>query len=560
MAQKLLFAVMLHSLEVVRIDQCLARMRRGDAGLFPLWAVRLVLLFVLFRFGTVQDAYGQEALESSASAQHSTGADSHASASSLIELERRLQLLEEHNRNLEKTNSQLQRRIQSLEDGEIVPSASSSKASAPNSADLKGNSPLYSSSSSLSLASEPLPPMHVRGNAPSVYASPSTSWQREYEQAPLESKIPQGHKIQVSDNTWFDVGIGVRSSYRHEGFDNMNGAYLDNTRFYFNGQIAPHLLIEGNLDARQGPSRVLTPNNISDIHLLDGIVKLEINDYVNVWAGQLLLPIDRDNLAGFFYLNTFEFPFIWDYPSVYQGRDYGAAYWGQQKIGSGLLKWQAGIFFDRYLGTAAPNEPVFAGRVMYDFWDPEPGYYLVNSYFGEKNILAIGVSGMFQQDAVLNAPSSAYYGMPLPGFMGVSLLTPETASFGNVEADLLFERKFKELRDGTVTFQAEFMDYMFSKDITVNQFGLNAGLAYVLTLLYLFPDRIGIGQFQPYVQWQEFNQQYTHISLDEIQAGVNYVIAKFNGRASAWYSHGNGVSMGVAYTDAVFVGLQGQWW
>ncbi|MDD2676170.1 MAG: bZIP transcription factor [Methylacidiphilaceae bacterium] len=537
-------------------------MRRDSAELFPRWAVRLTLLFVLFRFGTVQDAYSQEALESAASAQRATGADSRDSAPSLDELEKRLQQLEEHNRNLEKTNSQLQRRIQALEDGEIVPSASSTKSStkgsASNSTHLKGNSPLYSSG--LSLASEPLPPMHVRGNAPSVYASPSTSWQREYEQAPLESKIPQGHKIQVSDNTWFDVGIGVRASYRHEDFDNMNGAYLDNTRFYFNGQIAPHLLIEGNLDARQGPSRVLTPNNISDIHLLDGIVKLEINDYVNVWAGQLLLPIDRDNLAGFFYLNTFEFPFIWDYPSVYQGRDYGAAYWGQQKIGSGLLKWQAGIFFDRYLGTAAPNEPVFAGRVMYDFWDPEPGYYLVNSYFGEKNILAIGVSGMFQQDAVLNAPSSAYYGMPLPGFMGVSLLTPETASFGNVEADLLFERKFKELRDGTVTFQAEFMDYMFSKDITVNQFGLNAGLAYVLTLLYLFPDRIGIGQFQPYVQWQEFEQQYTHISLDEIQAGVNYVIAKFNGRVSAWYSHGNGVSMGVAYTDSVFVGLQGQWW
>ncbi|MDD4931848.1 MAG: bZIP transcription factor [Methylacidiphilaceae bacterium] len=545
-------------MEIAYIDQCLARMRCEDADLPDLPPVWLVLLFLFFRFGAVQDAHAQGQPEDSGSFAISPSETTHDSSSRLANLEKRLQLLEQHNRDLEKTNAQLQSRIQSLEDGDIVAVAPSTKAAASNAPALKGNSPLYPSS--LSLASEPLPPLHVKGRGPSVYTAPSSTWQREYEQAPLEAKIPQAHKIQVSDTTWFDVGIGVRSSYRHEGFDNLNGAYLDNTRFYFNGQIAPHLLIEGNLDSRQGPSRTPTPANITDVHLLDGIVKLEINDYVNVWAGQLLLPIDRDNLAGFFYLNTFEFPFVWDYPSVYQGRDYGAAYWGQQKIGSGLLKWQAGIFFDRYLGTAAPNEPVFAGRVMYDFWDAEPGYYLVNSYFGEKNILAIGISGMFQQDAVLNAPSSAYYGMPLAGFMGVSMLTPETASFGNVEADLLFERKFKELGNGTITFQAEYLDYMFSKDITVNQFGLNAGQAYVMTLLYLFPETIGIGQFQPYVQWQEFEQQYTHLSLEEIQAGLNYVIAKFNGRVSAWYSHGNGVSMGVAYTDAVFVGLQGQWW
>ena len=37
-----------------------------------------------------------------------------------------------------------------------------------------------------------------------------------------------------------------------------------------------------------------------------------------------------------------------------------------------------------------------AGRVQVDFWDPEGGYYLNGTYYGEKNLLAIGVAGQVQ--------------------------------------------------------------------------------------------------------------------------------------------------------------------
>ena len=34
-----------------------------------------------------------------------------------------------------------------------------------------------------------------------------------------------------------------------------------------------------------------------------------------------------------------------------------------------------------------------AGRVQVDFWDPEGGYYLNGTYYGDKNLLAIGAAG-----------------------------------------------------------------------------------------------------------------------------------------------------------------------
>ena len=39
---------------------------------------------------------------------------------------------------------------------------------------------------------------------------------------------------------------------------------------------------------------------------------------------------------------------------------------------------------------------IAAGRVQVDFWDSEDGYYLNGTYYGDKNLLAIGVAGQVQ--------------------------------------------------------------------------------------------------------------------------------------------------------------------
>src|SRR6202011_2616121 len=43
--------------------------------------------------------------------------------------------------------------------------------------------------------------------------------------------------------------------------------------------------------------------------------------------------------------------------------------------------------------SATGNKKIIgAARVQLDFWDPEAGYYLNGTYYGEKNLLAVGAA------------------------------------------------------------------------------------------------------------------------------------------------------------------------
>jgi hypothetical protein len=76
------------------------------------------------------------------------------------------------------------------------------------------------------------------------------------------------------------------------------------------------------------------------------------------------------------------------YPDVATGRDNGVAYWGQ----FGILKVQVGAFDGGSLNSAVADKSrvLTAARVMLDFWDPEPGYYLNGTYYGDKDTLSVG--------------------------------------------------------------------------------------------------------------------------------------------------------------------------
>jgi hypothetical protein len=75
------------------------------------------------------------------------------------------------------------------------------------------------------------------------------------------------------------------------------------------------------------------------------------------------------------------------YPFVFQGRDNGLMYWGdfgkktQVKLSAGLFDGKSATGNTQLLGAA---------RVQIDFWDKEEGYYLNGTYYGDKNLLAIG--------------------------------------------------------------------------------------------------------------------------------------------------------------------------
>src|SRR5690606_5987001 len=73
----------------------------------------------------------------------------------------------------------------------------------------------------------------------------------------------------------------------------------------------------------------------------------------------------------------------------------GVMYWGQYD----KVKVSAGLFDGPTLEVGGANDNVLgAARVQIDFWDSEDGYYLNGTYYGDKNLLAVGAAGQIQGD------------------------------------------------------------------------------------------------------------------------------------------------------------------
>jgi hypothetical protein len=299
-------------------------------------------------------------------------------------------------------------------------------------------------------------------------------------------------------------GGGIRTSFTHLDVDTGEASdrfALDNARLYVNGTVTSNIKVMFNTDY----------SSISDdLQVLDAVGRFEFSKAFNVWVGRFLPPSDRANLYGPFYAHhwgVYSDGIQDGYPFVYQGRDNGAMYWGQ----FGKVKLSGGIFDG--LSASGQDTVISAGRVQVDLWDPEDGYYLNGSYYGDKNLLAIGLAGQVQ-----------------PG------KNDGDDTRKAVSADFLLERKVG--MGGAYTVEAEWARY--------NQLGgynprynVDDG-AYILGS-YLFPAKAGVGRFEPLVKYAyarfreglskgdlDYNQKTTELNL-------NYIIKQFDARVMIFY-------------------------
>jgi hypothetical protein len=128
--------------------------------------------------------------------------------------------------------------------------------------------------------------------------------------------------------------------------------------------------------------------------------------------------------------------------------------------------------------------------------------------------------------------------------------------------DLLFEKK---LPFGVITLEGAYYNYNTQgvKDVspvfggasaTANVGGITQGDGYLIGAAYLIPGKVGWGQFQPFFRYQNFDNSITHLSADEYDLGVNYVIKGHNARVSLDYSKNEGG--GIADYDRIIAGIQ----
>jgi hypothetical protein len=184
------------------------------------------------------------------------------------------------------------------------------------------------------------------------------------------------------------IGAGLQTSFAHtdtNGSNSTNQFQLNHARIYISGPVTDGITFMFNADYDSVTNKV---------GVLDAVAEIVISPKFNIWAGRFLPPSDRANFYGPFYSNdwaAYNDGIQGGYISAFQGRDNGIAYWGDFN----KVKVSLGGFDGGSAGTGK-SQMIGAARVQVDFWDKEDGYYLNGTYYGDKNLLAIGGASQIQ--------------------------------------------------------------------------------------------------------------------------------------------------------------------
>jgi hypothetical protein len=315
----------------------------------------------------------------------------------------------------------------------------------------------------------------------------------------------------------------------------------------FSGEINEWFAWTANFNAGVLPGAGISPTGSAGI--MDLIGQFNLHDAFHLWAGRLLVPSDRSNFSGPFFMAP------WNYPGLYiagppvgplngpAGRDNGAVVWGQ--FVGGKAKYYVGAF-----GLNAPaTHPYYSARVNLCILGEEPGFYHSSTYYGGKDILAIGGAIQYRKDVSIDQTG------------GLGAMT-------NLMADLLFEKNLGA--GGVVDFEAQYYHFknLFliapKQDVAAMPTAVppvaavagNAGTASPTTAFYLLaswmtPSKIGIGKLQPLLRLQRTADPAWTI----IDAAVAYVIADYDLRIHLGYQRtdlGSGSTAG----NAIQLGIQ----
>jgi len=345
---------------------------------------------------------------------------------------------------------------------------------------------------------------------------------------PPPAPEPAGDPKKIETGFALRVGGRIQGATDHSklndfGFDEV---YAEAR---FSGRMTPIFAWQFNLNASYDPF-----GGTGGAAIMDAIVKYEPMKEFHLWAGRMLVPSDRSNFSGPWFMSPWRYtgadmpiPFVGPRTTQF-GRDNGVTAWGT--FVDGKVKYYAGAFNL----SNRDQSPLFSGRVNICLIGSEPGYYHSSTYYGSQDIIAIAGGGQYQSNT---APMGA------PG-----------ANYSELNADVLAEKNLGP--SGVATIEAGYYHYN-------NFFGTFAppggtGMPAVKNFFYvlgswLTPQAIGIGKLQPLVRWQ----QTTDPSWKILDAYVTYVIDEYFLRFAVGYEHTD-FGPGTTNGNAILLGAQMQ--
>jgi hypothetical protein len=326
--------------------------------------------------------------------------------------------------------------------------------------------------------------------------------------------------ITFGEDKYISVGFGAIGSYSSvedaaaNGDDRSNDFTLNSARIYLSGSMNKY--IKGMLNTEKVPGD-------ETIEIIDANVQFQITEDIAIWAGRFLSPSDRANMAGPYYSSGGGYwaniASRYGFNGGIIGRDEGVALVGSafdSKLAYSFGAFEGDNIF-RLSGVGALSETagdkdklMYAGRLQYDFWDAEPGYYGTGNYFGAKDILAIGVAGRQKTDGAVSVT--------------------DVGDYSSYSIDFLLEKK--GVGPGTFSAEAAYYDYD-TDDVFLSE----QGDAYYAGVAYLFNTKVGWGQFMPFARYQKFDSDAAvNSETKRYELGFNYVMEPYNALITTAYS------------------------
>jgi hypothetical protein len=274
--------------------------------------------------------------------------------------------------------------------------------------------------------------------------------------ATREEKLPP-----ISVGAWLRIGGRIQGTNPK----NLDGEQMDTlyAELHAGGKIHKNVSLTLNLNA----SGLAGTAGIED-----AILGFDFADPIHLWIGQLLVPVDRANYGGPFFMIP------WNYPGFLtvgaktvvtapkegpSGRNGGAVLWGD--VEGGKFNYKLGVFQAGNLGQS----PLFSGRLSLALLGNETGYFGNETYFGDKDIVSVAVGGQAQKNG---------------GTAGGG-----PADYFEFNSDVLAELKYGG--GGWVTGDISY--YHFEHSPIKDAFYLLGAIA---------TPKIGIGNIQPMVRYQ----------------------------------------------------------
>jgi hypothetical protein len=317
-----------------------------------------------------------------------------------------------------------------------------------------------------------------------------------------------------------DVGAWVRASGIFQGSDpsKLNDWHMDNAyvELHAGGKITKNVGVTLNLNAQMANYGVMgaTAQPVGSnplVSLEDAIISFDFVDEFHLWGGHLLVPVDRANSSGPFFMIPWNFPGVAvDFAIPKEGptgRNNGAVIWGD--LAGGRATYLVGAFDNGDVTTS----PLFSGRLRVALLDPEKGFWGNCGYFGDKDILSFDLGGQAQAHG------------------DGATATQNSKTYAEVNVGGLFEKKVP----GGGWFTAEGAYYHYS----VND-GNPSNSLYVLAAFATPP--VGVGNIQPMVRYQWAGIQGGGPSPWNIDAALSYLIKGPALRAVVTYSHSKMIS------------------